>query len=349
MFNAIKKIFLHLIYKHKLLFATLVIVQIVSILAALFVCSFLISSTQIEKEYDYTKTFKITLDNQVSNENLKEYIYDFMKRNDIPLKSLQVIDDEKNISFDFIYNSEHALYGRYFLKDEFEFYDDVIIVSKNISPEIIDGDKYVINGKEYNVVGTNYEFSHILPKSAYDTTIHNNSIITFLLERYPTDIEYNNIATLAKEIFKTDSIELPMRVEDSNSLLNNSTTIILLCLVIISIVNVAFVYRYIIEQNKKLIHIFRLVGATKIKCAIILVSVIIVLAVVSFTIGCIISALILPQIIRFINFDNFRYMLKITDYLSISILFIVVVLFTTYPVIKKFVKSVNISECKFRR
>lgn len=345
----IPKVILHLISKHKILFFLICFIQIISIFACLFVYSFLVSANYFEKEYSYSKTFTVSLEENCPTSKLLNYISEFQGECKLSLSSLSVIDQDLSISFDFIYNPEHTLYGRYFTQEEFETNKDVIILSKAILPGIVDGESITINNENYLVVGTNYEINHIFPKSAIQTVDHTNDEVSITLSKYPNDSEYNSLVKIISTCFKNSTIHLPQRAEGKNNLMNNSSTMILICLLLISMINIAFVYRYIIECNKKLLCIFRLVGSTRKQCITIFLLVIIFIGSISFLLGCILSWLTLPSIISFVNFDNFIYALEIRHYIQIFLLFLFIILIAITPFIQSCIKKVNVDSYNIRR
>ena len=109
-------------------------------------------------------------------------------------------------------------------------------------------------------------------------------------------------------------------------------------------INVAFVYLYILEKNNKIIYIYRLNGATKTTCIFLLANVIFIIALISFVCGCIFSRCVLPSIIEYVQYEDFTYSLGIYDYISIIIVYFIVIIITSAPVISKYVKNISISE-----
>lgn len=92
---------------------------------------------------------------------------------------------------------------------------------------------------------------------------HNNESVSIVLDKYPDDDENNKIISQLTECFENAEIIYPERIKNIDSLWNDSTTIIYIGIFLLSMINVAFVYLYILEKNNKIIYIYRLNGATK--------------------------------------------------------------------------------------
>ena len=143
---------------------------------------------------------------------------------------------------------------------------------------------------------------------------------------------------------KNAEIIYPERIKNIDSLWNDSTTIIYIGIFLLSMINVAFVYLYILEKNNKIIYIYRLNGATKTTCIFLLANVIFIIALISFVCGCIFSRCVLPSIIEYVQYEDFTYSLGIYDYISMIIVYFIVIIITSAPVISKYVKNISISE-----
>ena len=85
-------------------------------------------------------------------------------------------------------------------------------------------------------------------------------------------------------------------------------------------------------------------GATKTTCIFLLANVIFIIALISFVCGCIFSRCVLPSIIEYVQYEDFTYSLGIYDYISMIIVYFIVIIITSAPVISKYVKNISISE-----
>ena len=220
--------------------------------------------------------------------------------------------------------------------------DDIFILENNIK---IEEDKISICNDKYTVIGT-YSVGgyNILPISSINDVKHNNESVSIVLDKYPDDDENNKIISQLTECFENAEIIYPERIKNIDSLWNDSTTIIYIGIFLLSMINVAFVYLYILEKNNKIIYIYRLNGATKTTCIFLLANVIFIIALISFVCGCIFSRCVLPSIIEYVQYEDFTYSLGIYDYISMIIVYFIVIIITSAPVISKYVKNISISE-----
>ena len=351
MFKAFINIFLHFINKNKILFSFLCLVQILSIFASLFVYSFFVSNKYADMQYDVSKTYTISFNKDIPNNTIIKQIKHFESECNLDLKMITIKSEKDDfwIMFDYLYYPDHAKYGRYFNSDEFKSNCNVIIACKEYFPGVIDGDTVSIDDKNYTVIGTNdYEDYNILPMSSFNTIKHNNDKISITLKDYPNTQEYNRISILLSTCFKNSEIIYPQRVEDNNILWNDSTILIFIGIFLLSIINVAFVYLYILESNNEIVYVFRLNGATKGKCIFILFAVIFLLALISFILGCFLSRFTLPYIINFIAFETFSYSLGFENYIYMITKYLAVVLIILIPFIKNYVKKLSVSNHSMR-
>lgn len=69
-----------------------------------------------------------------------------------------------------------------------------------------------------------------------------------------------------------------------------------------------------------------------------------IIALISFVCGCIFSRCVLPSIIEYVQYEDFTYSLGIYDYISMIIVYFIVIIIASAPVISKYVKNISISE-----
>lgn len=345
MLNLSIKIFWHFLKNNKLLVGFLCLIQIISIFASLFVFSYFASYTNANKKYDNSKTYTVSFNGAFIDDNmmLKE-IEHFNNKCDLELNAVSIkanIDDTR-IMFDYLYYPNHIKHGRYFNQDEFVTNKHVIISGDE---GVIEEDKISICNDKYTVIGT-YSVGgyNILPISSINDVKHNNESVSIVLDKYPDDDENNKIISQLTECFENAEIIYPERIKNIDSLWNDSTTIIYIGIFLLSMINVAFVYLYILEKNNKIIYIYRLNDATKTTCIFLLANVIFIIALISFVCGCIFSRCVLPSIIEYVQYEDFTYSLGIYDYISMIIVYFIVIIITSAPVISKYVKNISISE-----
>ncbi len=338
------KVFWHFFKTNKLLFAFLCLIQIVSIFATLFTYSYFVSYADANKNYDVYKTYSVYFnDTAIDDAEMICDIEEFCAKCtvDVNAVTIRATVRDKILTFDYLYYLNHVTHGRYFTNDEFATNQYVIISGEEGA---IAGDKVLIYNDQYTVIGA-YPFGgfDLLPISAMEDIPHSNTSLSIVLDEYLNDEEHEKNLMVLAETFGDVEIVFSERIESVESLWKDSTTVIYIGMFLLSMINVAFVYLYILEKNRKIIYVYRLNGATRMDCIYILSNVISIMAAMSLLCGCAFSKCILPGMIEYVQFEDFIYSLEFYDYISMSVLYSVVIMMVSAPVITKYVKNVYVS------
>ena len=332
------------ILKHKILFITVCAIQVISLFASLYVYSFLVSQNEYDKYNEGYRIFTVKYKESPNNRSLMEQIDAFTKSCDEPLQQMYITDEERFIDFDCIYRNEDKpiKYGRYFTKDEFNHNLNTVITEKegNFGNPIL-GEEIMIEETGYSVIGTTYG-NTILPLSAFSDVTHENDKVTIYFKNYLSDDAFEKVSRNITKIFKNAYVDLPSRATDSETF--DIGIAGYLGLFLIALLNVAFVYKYILAQNRTIIYTFRTNGANKKQCVTVLLIAIFTFAIVSLAFGAALTRLFLPYLLDYTKMDSLGYFLKPMDYVKMIFVFLGVVAIVFVPFVSKTVNNISISD-----
>lgn len=339
------KILYHFVKSNKLLFGFLCILQIVSLFATLFVFSYYDSYAKENVKYDESKTYKVYFnDSSATDKKVEKQIENFKKECKLNLSEISINTDVEDykVQFDCIYHPTTLGFGRYFSKDEFKTNRHVIITEDYT---LVQGDTVKIENEKYTVVGIDGSNLYSrLPAICMKDVKHKIEGVSVILKDYPSDAENDKIISQLTKCFENSEVSSPVRINAVDNLFQDTSTLLYIGMFFLAMINVAFAYVYILEKSKNIMYIYRLNGATKTNCILIISNVIFVIAIVSLLLGCLVTRCILPYVIDFAQVEDFTYSLGVKDYIIMMILYLVVVAITSLPMIIRYVKNITISE-----
>ena len=243
--------------------------------------------------------------------------------------------------------------GRWFSKEEFETGAKVVIVpnydfavkfeqGRNGEPvphyEI--GDKYVINGEEYTVIGetTSAEYVYMIPFNAFnDKNLLSSGVNISVIEKLS---ESDNKKFISKvNSYLDTSLKRSALIRDSQG--ERLLRVIYYVILNITVINLAFIYSYLINQRKEMIGLFKLYGLRKDRCALYLFLEYFIWYLFDFILACIISNIyILYTINKNVNFLNkmLRF-LSFKEYIYIFIAYSLIYFICFFPSIIRFIEK----------
>lgn len=338
------KILKAFVLKHKILFIMICAIQVIALLASLYVYSFLISQKEDDKNTEGYRIFRITYKEPPNNQVISQQIEDFMNSCDEPLQQVYITDEEQFIDFDYVFRTENkpVARGRYFTETEFKNNKHKAIVEEDgIFGNPILGDQITVKGELYTVIGLTGG-NTILPFSAFSDVPHENSKITICFENYLSDASFEKISESLIAVFENTDVDLPGRITDSGMF--DISVIGYLGLFLIALLNVAFAYKYMLAQNQTVIYTFRTNGASKMQCITVFLIAIFAFAVLSLVFGAVLSRVLLPSLLEFTKMETLGYFLKPIDYIKLIILFLGVIAVVFIPFVSKTVNNISISD-----
>ena len=148
--------------------------------------------------------------------------------------------------------------GRYLSEDEEEHGDKVVVMCTGEDCPAI-GETTVINGNKYKVVGIHdglFSYQSWIPFMSVDDKIPMKEISIEFNGEITREI-YDNFVNKAGKMIDYDSVEI---VDGTDVIFNNSMILISVLVSIISSINFATMYKYILLKRKKSLTVMRLFG-----------------------------------------------------------------------------------------
>lgn len=159
--------------------------------------------------------------------------------------------------------NDDALYGRE-LSDEDAINGSRVVYSMAANGPAV-GDFLTIAGEEYEVIGIDKKQLHgmEMPFSSCPDNVE-LFILVFNFKRLPTQNDYNLIKNTLYEAFGEALNIDEFKIKDKEEIISYRTIILIaISIGVVSALNTCLLYRYIIEQRRKQMAVYGVVGATK--------------------------------------------------------------------------------------
>ena len=214
-------------------------------------------------------------------------------------------------------------------------YEDAINGSKVVYSMAADGpavgEFVTIAGIEYEIVGVDKKPLHgmEMPFSSCPDNVE-LFMITFNFKRLPTQSDYNLIKNTLYETFG-DALNIDeFQIKDKEEIISYRTIILIAVSIgVVSALNTCLLYRYIIEQRRKQMAVYGVVGATKGQRLLINEAEVMVVSVITAMAGLLIFKLGLENILGII-YENSVKLYSVTAYFAmVGIYLSCIFIFTT--------------------
>lgn len=239
-------------------------------------------------------------------------------------------------TMEYMYNDNDVYLGRDFTVKEFENKDKKIVVSNLRRSDILVGDKILVDETEYTVIGLSFELTHRI--------VYNNKIrlpiheIQISLEDIPTEKINENVVDVLEKYFPNLSITEPVKTEKPST--GDTVLKFLFCsLFVLTLINIIFIYSYLLSLRKKNIIIMRVCGATKGKCVFLFLLEILIISTAVYIPTAFISRIVLPYLLKFTTSGNYEFALNASDYLTVLVIYIVTIIIVFLPFLLKAIKT----------
>lgn len=188
-----------------------------------------------------------------------------------------------------------------------------------------------IENVEYLVVGKrNYEdFCEVNFSSL--SNLKNISEVTVILKHPPTTAKKNSLYTELSGLFPDAQITVPEGTDVFSDYASNSSIYITIALVAMSLINISYLYSYLLRRRKNTYAIYQICGCTKLKGACIFLFELLILTIAPFIAALLIYRLFLEKYI--INDYTYVYRLTNIGMLAISLVFFLILLAAFIPTI----------------
>jgi hypothetical protein len=302
--------------KHKLIFSIIVIVQLISLVATIFVYFiYRVTSDPIIETIIRLREFTVELKNLDFAKNI-ESANKLIGANRSVIDQLSFRDDAMYLQIDFIFNEIYSTHiggnGTYIKSD------NEIVLSQQYENAYSYpiGSRIRFLGNYFTIVGKTWgNYSIISASSAIDnTTIRPNRLIIYV-KTIPTDLQIDSLNSEIIKYFPSGSVTPPRKYEASDDALFQ--LLIMLSVFAISLLNVAYLYSYLLQAREKYIRIMRICGYSRLHGMFIILSENVTLSLVLFVLSTIIAELALPTLIPVLTNHQYTYYFSALEYLLV--------------------------------
>lgn len=325
----------HLIVKDRLVFILFLVGQLLCIMSVMYEYTFLRSSNTHMSTDSSHKTISVSIDGEYTAEQVKNKIN-------------SIVDERDNISQLFFVNGDlhiDCMYpgtkiivsaGKYFSKESFNAGAKEIILSTGFATldEHV-GVGHTLDGEEYTIVGLTAGSYNIVPLNSYARVDELNDL-NILLEAPPDDKEISSWSAYLAKLFPGCAVTPPERV---NASVSQDALPIVGIIIFIAALNIAFIYRYILQRRKKQYAIFRLSGCSKAGMAFLSYAEVFIWAAAVFMLSAAFYMVIDSVIAKYWFEDYFNFELDLRGALNLFLIYIVITLLVYIPTISAFCKK----------
>jgi len=319
--------------KHKLLFSIYVAVQIISLVATLYVFSIFRANVDYAKNV-FTSLRMFSVD--FFNTDIKKIINDidaFILENESLIDGLSLMNDSLNLQVDVISNENYS-----------ELSNGRSINEKNeIVLSILHDDMF-----GYTPIGSEIEFFYrnyiVVGKTWFHSIVDIASVIDIVNEIKPNKMIFytNTIPDIFAIDYITNSVMenfIGAVVEPPNVLTQSADVIIEYIIIIavfaISLLNAAYLYKYVLETRDKYIKIMRICGFHRLRSIISILIENIVILFGMFAVCFAITHFNMSSIVSFITVSNREYSLALQDYIIVFTVYLVLFMIIFSSTIRK--------------
>lgn len=351
---------LNFIKNNSKVFIILILTQIITLLGYFSAFNFYLESLNENKSYyEDSRTFSVEitdttnlesrLDKVINSEYDIQRMYTFTLSSELDIaqnKKTQNIygdfeNDETNIKmFCGDYYGETVRYskisiGSYFDINDSSNSDNNIVISSEGYFVYDIGEKYIINGESYNIIGISSDTNYYIP---YKTLVNNNLPITginIILKNEISNDKADTFASYLASIFDTEKVYVP-KIEYGNAVNYYNFLMVFLGLVFaLSILNFVYIYRYILDKRKKQYAIFRIYGCTKLRGIFMYTAEALIISTVSYIFTSLLYVFVFIRIISMID----KFTVLALNFESLCIVYIVYIIVLFCVVIPTIIKA----------
>ncbi len=248
-----------------------------------------------------------------------------------------VTASEPPLSFAYTYSPCYLYAGRYFTKEECREAAPVAIASNLKDSAILPGDTLTVNGGDYTVVGISIEDAHILIYEPGAASASPVACIDFVLEDIPDDAQTGQIRSILARYFPDGNLQPPDIFDDSVTR-DSTLNLLFIALFVLSLINITFLYQYLLGIREKQVAVMRVCGASRGRCVRLFLMEILTLSLAVYLAAAVCAWLFMPDLLDFTTNGNLRYGLPLSGYLQVLGVYLLCILLIFIPF---FVRSVR--------
>ena len=339
LFDNLKKF----VFSNKLIFIIFVLSLMISTIPVIYISSVFQANKQEELKYnDSLKSYKVQLSKDYGKDELTKILNSILSDNKNNIKQIILYSDKDKIKSNFIYPDKQYQFtqiGNYFKEIDFQQGEHQIIIN-DTSNEISfkTGDTYNIRKTSYKIIGIALinEYNEI-PYKALDFLNGINRI--FIKSEYiPSNNQANKMMEYLNSKITNANIEAPEKINYILSTKNVLEYSISIIVILLAMINISYLYRYILQRCKKQFAVMRICGCSKIKATLIFLLEVLFLAGIQFILCCLITHFGISKIFMYLN-GGIKYSMTIIDYAWLFVIYSSTVIIVFLSIISKYVKK----------
>lgn len=270
----IHKSIFSLIKNQPLIFIFFSLLQIISILAAVYLYSSVRVDRITQMQYnEATSKFEINFNEGAAFKDVKSNIEKTAHQAEFPIFNITaLIDEENKITANYNYDPTLVDLGERLKNNNDILIDSLYAKDNNISI----GDKIILLNREFNVSGLSIPFSRnfIFNEILYSSLNNDDKIykLDIKLKNLPKKNESENFFAYLTENFVGADITPPEERNYLNEYKFDSQLLISFSVMLLVVFNISFIYQYILMKRKNKFVIYNICGCTKTKSFLILFS-----------------------------------------------------------------------------
>lgn len=162
--------------------------------------------------------------------------------------------------------------GRYISKEEEENGEKVIMLDESVlgkdkelySEFLKDDETFLLNGEEYKIIGTHISIGFVVPLLSLPESESLELSITMRFEKPITKSQYDELYAAAQrvvpDVFVFPEMEL---ADEQNIFIYNNMLAVSVLVAVLTIINFAFLYSFILQRRGRTLAIMRMCGCTR--------------------------------------------------------------------------------------
>lgn len=315
-----------MVLRNKLIVVLFAVCILVSSQALFYVSGEFFSVLSYYKSVDEeARTFSVQLsDNEKLFADYSERIDELAELGDIQNIVLKI---DENVNSFYFGSGKAIQYGKGFSDND----TPQIIIDVMLGVVVEIGDMFEVNGQEFLVAGKRmmYEYHEVFYKGLpYDTNVLEINIIS---KKNLSTGETDSMAQLLSEKFPEGDVIKPLNDFNASNFIDKGKLILLAAITIMSLVNISFLYRYLLMKRKNTYAIYQICGCSKSKGTVIFLMEAVVLTFVPFVLGSLMYKLIIEPL--FINEYTLLYKLTFKQMGLVALLYVFMLLVVFAPII----------------
>jgi hypothetical protein len=335
--NNIKKF----LKNNRVIFAVFIISQIVTSISIIYIYAIFDAKKTRDIIYNNDiRSYTVLYSTKISDDIPEKLNTVYQKYEDF-LEQIVLFSNSEYIKLNYLYPGiadQSTQIGSYFSKEAFENGERQIIINDESSDQYNIGDIYILHDREYTVVGlTKNDGYNEIPFKALNSNITIEKIV-FIAKDIPNKTQNEEITAYLHTVFDDVRVSPPPEANYFLSSENISSYFMSIAIFLLAIVNISYIYRYILYCRKRQFVIIRVSGCSMKRALFLYLSEIIILSTVQFTLSCLISHFCISRFFAYLNF-YLTYSMDIYKYIGLYTLYMLIVILVFMNVILKFIRK----------